>query len=255
MPAGSAERTGYVLIHGSELGGWLWENLLPRLDGPAIAVDLPGRGNRSADRRTLRLEDAVEAVVSEVDALQAERVILVGHSFSGILLPEVVRRRPERIAAVVFLGATVPMAQRSWVDLLPLPQRLFLKLLYRLRPAGMLSPASETRKLLCNGLDEAQTARVVDQRVPEAPGYLLDPVPTAEIPSDVAVHYVRLTEDRTITDGARAEMSARLPAAQVHDLSSGHLPMLSHPEELAEVLARVAAESKSASPVQATRSE
>jgi hypothetical protein len=36
---------GVVLIHGSTLGGWLWERVVPHLSCPSIAVDLPGRGS------------------------------------------------------------------------------------------------------------------------------------------------------------------------------------------------------------------
>lgn len=63
MEAHNDHNVGFVLIHGSELGAWLWERLVPLLRRPAPAVDLPGRGSRPADRRSLSLEDAVGSVV------------------------------------------------------------------------------------------------------------------------------------------------------------------------------------------------
>src|SRR5215217_3738282 len=139
---------GFVLIHGSELGAWLWDRVVPLLRRPALAVDLPGRRSRPADRRSLSLDDAVGSVVKDVEAWGVDRVILVAHSFSGILLPTLARKLGDRVAAVVLVGADVPEEGRGWVDLRPPAQRIFLRLLYRLRPGGALSPRGSNRKTL-----------------------------------------------------------------------------------------------------------
>jgi len=57
-----SEPIGFVLIHGSELGAWVWERTVPLLTRPTIAVDLPGRGSRPAERRSVTLDDAVDAI-------------------------------------------------------------------------------------------------------------------------------------------------------------------------------------------------
>jgi pimeloyl-ACP methyl ester carboxylesterase len=231
---------GFVLLHGSELGAWQWDRLVPLLRRPALPVDLPGRGSRPADRRSLSLDDAVRSVVADVDAWGADRVILVAHSFSGILLPALAGRLGDRVAAVVLVGAHVPEEGRCWVDLQPPAQRAFLRLLYRLRPGGVLSPRGSNRKTLCNDLDEETTTLFLDRRIPEVPRFLLDPVSPAAFPPAVPRHYVRLLQDRSISEAARERMIARLPGAQVHDLDSGHLPMLGRPGELAAILDEVA---------------
>ena len=231
---------GFVLIHGSELGAWLWDRVVPLLRRPALAVDLPGRRSRPADRRSLSLDDAVGSVVKDVEAWGVDRVILVAHSFSGILLPTLARKLGDRVAAVVLVGADVPEEGRGWVDLRPPAQRIFLRLLYRLRPSGALSPRGSNRKTLANDLDEQTTAMFLDRRVPEAPRFLLDPVSPATIPAAIPRHYLRLLQDRSLSEAARERMIGRLPGAQVHDLGSGHLPMLSRPDELAAILDEIA---------------
>ena len=37
----------FVLVHGAGMGANCWDPLLPFLDRPALAVDLPGRGSRA----------------------------------------------------------------------------------------------------------------------------------------------------------------------------------------------------------------
>jgi pimeloyl-ACP methyl ester carboxylesterase len=234
-------RTGLVLVHGSELGSWLWDRLVPQAASPTLAVDLPGRGAHPADRRSVRPGDAVTSVVHDVGRwAEADCVVLVAHSFSGVLAPAITRALGSRVVAVVLVGASVAQPGRSWVDLLPLAQRLFLRVLYRIRPDGVLSPEGENRKTLCNDLDEATSRWFLDRRVPEAPGLLLGPVPTAEFPPGLPVHYVRMLDDRTMTDAVRARMISRVPGAVVHDLVGGHLPMLGQPQALADLLDQVA---------------
>ncbi len=235
----SKDEAGFVLIHGSELGAWVWEQVVAQLRSPALAVDLPGRGTRPADRRAIRLRDAVRSVAEDVGHWDVDRVVVVAHSFSGVLVPALAVSLGERVAAVVLVGATVPQDGKAWVDLLPLPQRLFLRGLYKLRPQGQLSPEGENRKTLCNDLDAETTAWFLERRVAEAPGYLLDAVPTATFPPNVPLHYVRLLDDRSMSDPVRDQMIRSLPHARVHDLHSGHLPMLSQPVALARLLDQI----------------
>lgn len=234
------DRIGFVLVHGLELGAWVWDDVVPLLERPTVAVDLPGRGSRPAARRSVSLEDGVRAIVADAGRCRADRLIVVFHSFSGVLAPPVVSELGDRAAAVVFVGATVPVEGRRWVDLQPAAQRILLRVLYRLWPDGLLSPARQNRTTLANDLDPEVTTAFLERRVPEAPRLLLDKVTPAVMPEGIPRHYVRLTEDRTITDGRRDEMIRRLTPVTTHDLASGHLPMLGKAAELATILDDVA---------------
>jgi pimeloyl-ACP methyl ester carboxylesterase len=240
--------TGLVLVHGAELGAWIWDEVVAALRHPAVAVDLPGRGTRPARGRDVRLRDAVDAVVADATTLGTDRVVLVAHSFSGILVPPAAHRLGDRVAAAVFLGATVPVEGCSWAELLPWPQRALFEILARVRPDGVLSPAGANRTSLCHDLDAATTERVIRDRVPEPPRVLLDPVSPAALPRGVTPHVVRLTDDRAVTEAARDASEARLQGALRHEVHSGHLPMLGHPGHLAALLTEIAGEATSGSP-------
>ena len=236
------DRAGLVLLHGSELGAWLWDPTVPRLQTPSLAIDLPGRHDPPERRRQLRLDDAISHTVAQITQWEeAGRVVLVVHSFAGVLVPGVTRRLAGRVRGVVWLGATVPAQGQSWVDLQPAGQRRVLRILYRLRPAGALSPAKQNLKALCNDLDPAVAAQVIGRRVPEVPGFLLDPV-DSPLPAAVEHHYVRLLQDRTADEQRHARNLAGLPNPRMHELDAGHLPMQSQPGALAALLDAVAAD-------------
>lgn len=240
MPEHADDRTGLVLLHGSELGGWVWEPVSALLPCPALAPDLPGRGSRPADRSALTLQHAVDAVVDDVRSWGDRPVVLVAHSFSGVLAPAVALGLDDRVRAVVWLGATVPQPGRAWISETSAAQRLLLRTIARFRPDGVLSPRKESLRLLCNDLDASTAGAALERRVPEVWRYLLDPVRVAALPAGVASHFVRLTQDQAQTPELRERSLARLPSAEVHELDAGHLPMLSRPAELAALLAGIA---------------
>lgn len=227
---------GFVLVHGAELGAWVWDRLLPTLTRPVVAVDLPGRGDRPAVGRSVTSADAITAIVQDAGRCDAERIVLVVHSFSGVLAPGVIDRLGERVAAVVHVGASVPVTGQAWVDDLTAPQRLLLRTLYRFKPDGIRSPEGQNRSSLCHDLDDDATEAVLERRVPEPPRPLLEPVLAGSFPDHVAHHYVRLTEDRSASADDQRRAIDRLPGAEVHPLASGHLPMLSRPADLAAIL-------------------
>ncbi|WP_052668549.1 alpha/beta fold hydrolase [Nitriliruptor alkaliphilus] len=234
---------GLVLVHGAELGAWLWERTLAVLRSPAVAVDLPGRGAHPARGRDVTPSDAVDAIVDAVERCGTPRVVLVLHSFSGALAAGAVARLGSQVAAVVLVGASVPADGEAWIDDRPVHQRLLLRTLYRLRPDGMLSPAGQTRELLCHDLDEVVTDTVLTQRVPEPPRPLLEAPPASPLPTWLPRHYVRLADDRIVSASDQQRSIDRLgPDVMVHDLASGHLPMLGRPEELGAILTRIVRE-------------
>ena len=249
VSAGASEtpaEIGFVLVHGSELGSWLWERLTPLLAHPAVAVDLPGRSSRPAPARSVSIADAIEAIIEDARNCEAERVVLVAHSFSGVLHPPAVDALGDRVAAAVFLGAAVPAEGKSWADLLPRPQRALLRLMYRVRPDGVLSPASQNRKALGNDLDEPTIAWFLERRVPEPPGLLQGVISPAVLPHELPRHYIVLTDDRSTTPDSRDAMIHRLGDVEVHELTTGHLPMLSRPTDLAALLESIAADASDA---------
>jgi pimeloyl-ACP methyl ester carboxylesterase len=230
---------GYVLIHGAGLGAWLWERLVPELDRPALAVDLPGRDAKPADRRHLGLADYEQSVVDDVRAFDSERIVVVAHSISGVAVPGLVDALDARVASIVLVSAAVPAPGRRYLDVLTFGERIGLRMLWLLKPGGARVPLRAVRSQLANDLDD-ETVRSVAARLtplPEARRVYTDCVHWERVPMMIPRLYVKLTDDHALKPRTQDAMAANANA-EIVTLPGGHLPMLSRPEALARVLAR-----------------
>lgn len=169
-----------------------------------------------------------------------EPKILVGHSFSAQVAMAAASEQPEKVRAVILVGGMVPDSGDNFLTLLPLPMRLLMAVVLRLSRTGVTLPRAAVKREYCNDLDDATTQLVLDRVCPEAPRLYLDPVQWARIPAHVPVIYVKLLDDRSVSPSKQDEMIKRTRATRVETLESGHLPMLSRPREMAEILNRIA---------------
>lgn len=222
--------TPVVLVPGFWLGAWAWDGLLEPLREAGFnpyPVTLPGQARQDA-RDGVSREDQVQAVVAVIDAADAP-VLLVGHSGGGAVVGEVVDRRPDRVARVVY------------VDSGPLEDGAVLA------PGEgdvALPPWEEVEASSLRDLDDATLATFRERAVP--------------VPAGVAHAPVRVSDPRRLSVPATVVCTS-LPSEALQtmahhgpplhtelgdlddvtwvDLPTGHWPMFSRPAELARVIA------------------
>jgi pimeloyl-ACP methyl ester carboxylesterase len=110
----------FVLMHGAWHGGWCWRYVAPALRAAGHDVHTPtltGLG----ERRHLASPDVglrthVQDVVALLEHEDLRQVLLVAHSFSGMILPDVALAVPDRLKRLVYLDAFVPAAGQSAAD-------------------------------------------------------------------------------------------------------------------------------------------
>ncbi|GAA4793808.1 alpha/beta fold hydrolase [Actinomycetospora chlora] len=122
--------TTYVLVPGMCHGGWCFDDLAAELRAAGHTVDaltLTSVGDPDvAPDPAVDLETHVADVVAALDAAGGP-VVLAGHSYGGVPMTVAADRRPEEVAALVYLDAFVPRdgetarsmtddAQRAWYD-------------------------------------------------------------------------------------------------------------------------------------------
>ncbi len=232
----------FVLVHGGGFAGSCWDPLVPLLDGPVYAVDLPGRGDSPGDLSRITVKDFVTTVATTIVDHDLRDVILVGHSMAGLTLPGVAERVPHRLSRLVFVSCSVPAEGTSLaedlVDLSPTVSELAGQLgddVEVVDARGALHPDLATA-MFCNDMDESQRSFTLERMVPEALGVIGETSDLTGLRHPIPRTYVRLTLDASISLEAQDRMIEHMGGATVVDLVAGHMAMISHPVELARVL-------------------
>lgn len=111
----------YVLVHGAWHGGWCWQRVTPLLRAAGHEVLTPtltGLGERShLANPEIDLNTHVQDVVNVLEYEDLRNVILVGHSYGGMVITGVAERAADRLAHVVYLDAFVPQDGQALADL------------------------------------------------------------------------------------------------------------------------------------------
>lgn len=110
-----------VLVHGAWGGGWDWrpvDRMLTARGYDVYRVTLTGLGERvHLVGPDVTLSTHVADVVNTILFERLEAVVLVGHSYGGMVITGVADSIPERLAAVVYVDAFVPHAGESVADI------------------------------------------------------------------------------------------------------------------------------------------
>ncbi|HEV7886822.1 MAG TPA: alpha/beta hydrolase [Acidimicrobiales bacterium] len=112
-----------LLLHGFPEFWWSWRHQLPALADAgyrAVAVDLPGYGRSDKPAATYDEHWVNQCLAGLIQALGAERAVVVGHDWGGLLAWPFARRYPELTAGVV--GVNTPDLPR-----LPMPPVQFFR--------------------------------------------------------------------------------------------------------------------------------
>lgn len=111
----------FVLVPGGWLGGWVWARVSPRLRAAGHDVHpitLTGLGDRAhLGTPETDLAAHVRDVVATLEAEELTDVVLVGHSYAGMVIAGVTEQVPDRIAHLVYLASAPPADGASLFDL------------------------------------------------------------------------------------------------------------------------------------------
>jgi pimeloyl-ACP methyl ester carboxylesterase len=121
-PASEATKPIIVIVHGAWGGGWAFrevDQLLTQKGYKVYRPQLTGQGERVHLASTdIGLETHVADVVNMIRYEDLHDIILVGHSYGGMVVTGVADRVPDRIKRLVYLDAFVPRDGESMRSLL-----------------------------------------------------------------------------------------------------------------------------------------
>jgi pimeloyl-ACP methyl ester carboxylesterase len=232
--------TPVVLIHGGGLDSRCWDRLAPLIDGPVLALDLPGRGAHPAPLASVGFGDCAASVRDDIDRAGFNEVVLVGHSLAGCSMPAMIGLLGERVRHAVFVACTVPEDGHSAFDTLdPEIQAMARAAGEPAEPRPM--DAAMAKVVFGNDLDDEQFAWCVARLVPEAPRLTSDPVDLSPLRTSMPRTWVRTLQDIIVPAPKQERFAENVGDCPVVDLDAGHMCMVSQPERLADILAGIAA--------------
>ena len=222
----------FVLVHGAWHGGWCWRDVATELSAAGHDVLAPtssGLAERAALSGSASLSVHVDELADLLWFADLREVILVGHSYAGLVIAGAAARAHARISRLVFLDAFVAENGQSMFDLL--------------RP--------ERRKVydesVVDGLIAAPSPELFG--VPDADGWLADrltgqplstwkePLSAPSVPP-LARQYVRCTQGPLTPSFSGFAVRLRDTAGwDVVDFDAPHDAMITHPTDLAAFLA------------------
>jgi len=231
----------FVLVHSGFHDSRCWERLIPLLERPALAVDLPGRGTRPAKMEDVTLEACVRSVVADVEQRRLSRVVLVGHSLGGATVPVVAARIPERIAHLVLLSTLVAPEEGAIVDgFLPETREAAIRRLGEGAGAELDISEAHHRELLCNDMSAADVEWSLARVGPDSRHLFIDRASRATLPAALPRTYIRLRRDQAVSWAQQAHAISLLPGLAIREIDAPHQAMVTHPKELAAILNEIA---------------
>lgn len=223
---------GLVLVHGAGLGSFIWTDLRPMLDYPSLAIDFPNRNAGNKANADLTFHAYTKAVIAQIEKWNKKKLILVVHSIGGCVGLKVAEHFKNSLVCFIAISAAIPLNNNSFVSCLTFPKNLLMPIMLNL--FGTKPPKKAIEKELCNDLTVEQTDKVITLFTPEAKQLYTKKISYKRI--DHETLYIKLTRDNSSPVSVQEKMASNLNTTNIKTIESGHLPMLSKPKQLSDIL-------------------
>ena len=227
----------FVLVHGSFQGGWIWKPTAQALRNAGHTVYAPTLDGCGERHHLIRPGITIAAQAREVaDMMFYEDlsvVVLVGTSTGGLVVCKAAEMARERISRLVFVDALAPQPGERVSDIVQ-------------RSAS--TPPMPTTDLTRGPTRDDMESRLFADLEPELRAWAIEratmhPVEASDAPGELdgfwsqdwQASVIRCRQSVNPPEAHQRRTAEKLDA-DWHELDAGHYPMLSHPDELADLL-------------------
>jgi pimeloyl-ACP methyl ester carboxylesterase len=225
----------YVLVPGAWLGAWAWEDVASRLRAAghdAVPLSLSGLAEkRDVPNSDIGLDTHVQDIVSAVEDGDLRDVILVGHSYSGIPVGQAATLIGDRLRRVVFVDSNVPTDGEAFAGIGEGLAKFETALAAN---DGYWAPLTAP-DYAEQGLSDEAIERIVTGSTPHPGHTLTDPATLTRSLAELPVTYIKCLLDGDVPSDDVIEL-LKSDQWTLVEMNTGHWPMFSEPQALAQVL-------------------
>lgn len=242
--------TAYVLVHDAFHGGWCWARVAALLQAAGYQAHAPSLTGLRDQAHLLTAEVGLDTHTTDIVRLMEHEdlrdVILVGHSYAGMIIIAAADLVPDRVAHLVYVDTFVPRDGEAIADIMPIPMAAFQESAresgdgWRVPPPnmppgvhGIYGVTEEPDVSWVQSMQTPQSLKTFEQSL-----HMTNPTAVAAIPrthlhcTEGGAEYKRI---RQIT------MSRTYPPtddlnARVRALPTGHDCMITMPREVTDIL-------------------
>jgi pimeloyl-ACP methyl ester carboxylesterase len=232
----------YVLIHGAWHTGKELEPTASPIRAAGHQVHTPTiAGNRPGDPKSLGLEDAIKSIVDYLAEKNLSDIILLGHSYGGMVITGVADRVPERIRRLVYWNAFVPNNGECLNDMVP-PQyvALFNSIQAQRGDGSVVLPFPIWREAFINDVDLETAQKAYDILNPHPAKTFSDKISLRSKPADINLgkSYINCTEDTSLPHHYpwHPRLSQKLGLFRLVQTPGSHELCFSNPNRLAQAI-------------------
>src|SRR5229473_3931466 len=223
-----------VLVHGAWADGSSWAEVIPYLQAAGLKVT-------AVQNPLTSLDDSVAATRRAL-ALQDGPTVLVAHSWGGTVISEV--GTDPKVSALVYVAARAPDANEDFVALSGKFPTMPVRAGVQNRDGFTTISEEAFIKYFANGVqhEKAEVLYAVQQPTADA---LFGGRTTAAAWQTKPSWYAVSTLDETISPDLERFLANRMKAHTV-EVNAGHLSLVSHPREIADLILEAAGRGKQA---------
>ncbi|PHP68637.1 alpha/beta hydrolase [Zhengella mangrovi] len=232
----------YVLVHGAWHTGELLEDVARPIRAAGHEVHCPTlAGNRPGDAKTSGLSDAIGSLVAYLEEASLSDVVLVGHSYGGMVITGAADRVPDRIRRLVYWNAFVPNNGECLNDMVP-PHyvALFDQVSAQSGDNSVVLPYPIWREAFINDAPADLAQSAYDRLNPHPYATFTDAISLGKDPAEMEIgkSYINCTEDTALPNSLpwHPRLSEKLGLFRLVQIPGSHESCFTAPDRLADAI-------------------
>ncbi|NML40323.1 alpha/beta hydrolase [Chitinophaga sp. G-6-1-13] len=228
----------YVLVHGAWHGGWCWQRVSEKLraDGNIVYTPtLSGLGeHNNQPHDSINLDTHITDIVNLLNMEDLHDVVLVGHSYAGVVITGVADRIPERISKLIYLDAVLAENGQSALSVQPPAVQADFK--KGAVPYGMRSLPTLSAGFF--GVSNPKDEQWVNERLTLQPYHTFAQPLVLKHPygNHLPLIYIACTQPQLPSLRQFADRTRQSSQWKYYEMKTGHDAMITQPVELANLL-------------------